>query len=53
MLESALHGNCTTLVDIRLRRIVNKQVFRTGPVLAAGRTVNFAKIKPGAKVVPS
>lgn len=52
MLESALHGNRTTLIDIRLRRVVNKQVFRNGPVLADGKSVDFSDIKPGGEIVP-
>jgi len=53
MLESALHGNSTTLVDIRLRRIVNKEVFRTEPVSAPGKSVDFANIHPGSENVPT
>lgn len=52
MLESALHGNRTTLIDIRLRRVVNKDVFRHGAVLADGASVDFSEIKPGAEIVP-
>jgi hypothetical protein len=51
MLESALHRNSTTLVDIRLRRIINKSVFETGPVLKAGKSVDFSDVKPGSGIV--
>lgn len=53
MLESALHSNSTTLIDIRLRRVVNKQVFRHGPVLADGKSLDFSGAKPGAEIVPN
>lgn len=52
MLESALHGNRSTLIDIRLRRVVNKRVFRHGPVLADGQLVDFSDEEPGAEIVP-
>ncbi|AZP11638.1 esterase/lipase family protein [Undibacterium parvum] len=51
MLESALHRNSTTLVDIRLRRIINKSVFETGPVLKGGKSVDFSEVKPGPGIV--
>lgn len=51
MLESALHRNSTTLIDIRLRRVLNKEVFRTGPLLAGGKSVDFASVKPGPEIL--
>ncbi|MFZ6751271.1 esterase/lipase family protein [Undibacterium sp. Ren11W] len=51
MLESALRRNSTTLIDIRLRRIVHKEVFRSGPLLAGGQSVDFANVQPGPEIV--
>lgn len=51
MLESALQSNSSTLVDIRLRRIINKSVFETGPVLGDGKSVDFAELKPGPEIL--
>lgn len=51
MLESALHGNSTTLVDIVLRRVVRKNVFRVDKMTSGMKPVNFEKTKPGEEVV--
>ncbi|MDD2853616.1 MAG: phospholipase [Desulfuromonadaceae bacterium] len=51
MLQTALHANSTTLVDIVLRRIVRKNVFLVGKVTSGTKAVNFAKTKPGDEIV--
>jgi hypothetical protein len=51
MLEKALHPNSTTLVDIRLQRIVHKNVFRVEKMTSQSRPVNFRDTKPGDEIV--
>jgi len=51
LLEKALHANSTTLVDIVLRRIVRKNVFRVDRMTSETKPVNFDKTKPGDEIV--
>ncbi len=51
MLASALHRNSTTLIDIRLRRVVKKEVFRNGPATALTDRLDFSKAVPGKEIV--
>jgi len=51
MLESALHPNSTTLIDIRLRRVVRKNVFRLDKMTAQTKPMNFDKTKPGDEII--
>ena len=52
LLEKAVQPNSTTLVDIRLRRVVRKNVFRVERVTDQTKPVNFDKTKPGDEIVP-
>jgi len=51
MLEKALHPNCTTLVDIRLQRVVHKNVFRIDKISSETKPVDFKDTKPGNEIV--
>lgn len=51
MLKAALHPNSTTLIDIRLRRVVRKNVFRVDKMTGQTKPVNFEKTKPGDEIV--
>lgn len=51
MLQAALHPNSTTLIDICLRRIVTKNVFRTDKLTTPVKS-SFKDTKPGDGVVP-
>lgn len=50
MLDAALHKNSTTLVDICLRRVVTKNVFRVDK-LTSPVNKNFKDTKPGNEIV--
>jgi hypothetical protein len=50
MLEAALAPNSTTLIDICLRRIVTKNVFRADK-LTSNINPNFKSTKPGDDIV--
>lgn len=51
MLDQALHANSTTLVDIVLRRVVRKNVFRVERVTGETVAVDFAGVGVGDEVV--
>jgi hypothetical protein len=51
MLEKALHRNSTTLVDIRLQRVVRKNVFRVEKMTSQTKPVDFKKTEPGDEIV--
>lgn len=51
MLEQALHANSTTLVDIVLRRVVRKNVFRVERVVGEMVAEDFSGIGVGDEVV--
>lgn len=51
MLQTALHANCTTLVDIVLRRIVRKNVFRVDKVTVETKRGGFKNTKPGDEII--
>ncbi|MDU0457638.1 MAG: hypothetical protein RW306_02800 [Geobacteraceae bacterium] len=51
MLQTALHANSTTLVDIVLRRIVRKNVFCVEKVTGETKAVSFKNAKPGNEIV--
>lgn len=51
LLEKALVPNGTTLIDIRLRRVVHANVFDTEPVKKTGST-SFKNVKPSDQLVP-
>ena len=51
MLEKALHANSTTMVDIVLRRVVRKNVFRVEKMTAATVPVDFAGVEVGDGIV--
>ncbi len=51
MLEKALHANSTTLVDIVLRRVVRKNVFRVEKMTSETKPLNFKDTKPGEEIV--
>jgi len=51
MLKAALHPNSTTLIDVRLRRVVRKNVFRVDKLTGQTKPVNFEKTKPGDEIV--
>jgi hypothetical protein len=50
MLDAALHRNSTTLVDICLRRVVRKNVFRVNKLTSPIKQ-NFKDTKPGNEIV--
>jgi hypothetical protein len=50
MLEAALHRNSTTLIDICLRRVVRKNVFRVDKMTSQIKP-NFKDTKPGDEIV--
>lgn len=50
LLKRVLQPNGSTLIDIRLRRIVKKNVFRLSPP-AGRRGTNFKNTKPGTEIV--
>ncbi|MBU1050146.1 phospholipase [Candidatus Bipolaricaulota bacterium] len=52
LLLQALQPNCTTLFDIRLRRIVHKNVFRMDQMTETTTPKNFKRTKPG-DVIPN
>ena len=51
LLQQALHSNSTTLIDIRLRRIVRKNVFRMDKMTNKTKPLKFKKAKPGDEIV--
>lgn len=51
MLETALQPNGTTLVDICLRRVVRKNVFRVDQMTSQTKPLDFEKTKPGNEIV--
>ncbi len=51
LLEKVLKPNSTTLIDIRLRRIVRKNVFRVEKLTRATKPTKFSKTKPGNEIV--
>ncbi len=51
LLQQALHPNSTTLIDIRLRRIVRKNVFRMDRMTNKTKPIPFKKTKPGDEIV--
>ena len=51
MLQKALHSNSTTLFDIRLRRVVRKNVFCVDKMTNKTKPLNFSRTKPGDKIV--
>jgi len=50
MLDAALHRNRTTLVDICLRRVVRKNVFRVDKMKSQIKA-NFKDTQPGDEIV--
>lgn len=50
LLEQALHPNSTTLIDIRLRRIVRKNVFRMDRMTETTKPRSFRKTEPGDEI---
>ncbi len=50
LLTKALHPNGTTLIDIRLRRVVSKNVFRLDKVTNKTKSVDFKGTKPGREI---
>ena len=50
LLNKALHPNSTTLIDIRLRRVVHSNVFALEP-LTTGEDTSFKKVKPSDSLV--
>ncbi|MFZ2196822.1 MAG: hypothetical protein WAV13_03750 [Thermodesulfovibrionales bacterium] len=51
MLDIALQNNSTTLVDIRLQRVVRKNVFRVDKMGSDTKPVDFKDTKPGNEIV--
>lgn len=51
MLKTVLRPNSTTLIDIRLRRVVRKNVFRVDKMVEQAKPMNFEKTKPGDEIV--
>ncbi len=51
LLQQTLHPNSTTLVDIRLRRIVRKNLFRVDKMTDKTKPLKFNKTKPGEEIV--
>lgn len=51
LLETALHPNSTTLIDIRLRRVVHKNVFRLDKMTDPTALGSFKDTKPGKNIV--
>jgi hypothetical protein len=51
MLSAALHPNSTTLIDIRLRRIVRKNTFRLDRLTGQTKPLDFGNTKPGDEIV--
>ena len=51
LLKKVLMPNGTTMIDIRLRRVVRKNVFRLGALKAGERGTNFKGTKPGKEIV--
>jgi hypothetical protein len=51
LMRDALKPNSTTLVDIRLRRIVRKNVFRASRMQGDKTANNFKKTRPGDEIV--
>ena len=52
LLGKALHPNSSTLIDIRLRRVVRKNVFRVEKMTDSTKPRNFKTTKPGDDIVP-
>jgi hypothetical protein len=50
VLEKVLQPNCTTLVDIRLQRIVHKTVFQLEKVTGETKPKKFENTKPGEDI---
>jgi hypothetical protein len=50
LLDNALQPNSTTLIDIRLQRVVNKNVFRMSRMQGDSTTGNFKKTRPGDEI---
>ncbi len=51
LLAKALRPNCTTLIDIKLQRVVSKNVFRADKKSPGASSESFAKTKPGEEIV--
>ena len=51
LLEKVLRPNSTTLVDIRLQRVVSKNVFRADEIDMDARAVSFKRTPPGEEIV--
>ena len=51
LLEQALEPNATTLIDIRLRRVVRKNVFRVYDMNDTTQKSSFKDIDPGNEIV--
>jgi hypothetical protein len=51
LLEKALHPNGTTLVDIELRRVVHRTVFRLGRTTPGAGGESFRNTPPGDEIV--
>jgi hypothetical protein len=52
LFEKALHPNCTTLIDIVLKRVISKEIFRFEPAQAdVLAQTNFKNTKPGTDIV--
>jgi hypothetical protein len=53
MLAQALHRNSTTMVDIRLQRVVYRNVFRVDKMTNLTKPVDFKLTKPGDEIIES
>ncbi len=55
LFSKALKPNCTTLIEIKLQRLVSNEVFRlqqlTGPDMPGKKEGDFKNVKPGTDVV--
>lgn len=51
LLEKALRPNCTTLVDIRLQRVVSKNVFRMDKSRQGAAASSFKRTPPGEEII--
>ena len=51
LLAHTLHPNATTLIDIRLKRVVHKNVFRVSKLQGDSTAGSFKKTSPGDEIV--
>ena len=51
LLQKVLQPNCTTLVEIRLQRVVSRNVFRMNKVKQNAANTSFRYIAPGDKII--